>query len=219
LSLKTSTVLFADDDIKYASQFSQTLSYFFQKVLVANDGEETLSIFKNNDCDVIILDIEMPKLNGIEVAKKIREIDENIPIFIITNFQDLEVVRSGYKIQLVDYLIKPITFETLLETLNRCEKALPSKNKINISNNISYCNQTKCILSNNNILKLSPFESLVIELLLKNKSNVVTFEKFDNILIANNLSSMSLKNIIYKLRQKLPKNTIESKAKLGYLIR
>lgn len=216
--LKNYTVLFADDDTEYSTRFSKTLSYFFKEVRTVADGEEAYDNFIKYSSDIIILDLQMPKLNGLEVAEKIRVINSTVPIFIVTNYQDFESARQGYKYELVDFLIKPISFETLLSTLEKCEFLLSKINNgiIEIEKNIFYDKSQKILMNDNIINTLTSSEILVFEFMLKNKGRIIETAEFENLLFNENQNSSSIRNIIYKLRQKIPNDFITNISKVGY---
>lgn len=216
--LKNYTVLFADDDTEYSIRFSKTLSYFFKEIRVVSDGKEAYNNFINHSSDIIILDLQMPKFNGLEVAQKIRAINDKVPIFIATNFQDFESARQGYKYELVDFLVKPISFETLLSTLKKCESLLSKINNgiIEIERNIFYDKSQKILTNDNKINTLTNSEIIVLEYMLKNRAKIITTLEFENLLFNENQNSSSVRNIIYKLRQKIPNNLIINISKVGY---
>ncbi len=60
------------------------------------------------DCDVIFLDVEMPRMDGISVAKKIREVDQNVPIIFLTSYSQYAI--NGYEVNALDYVMKPLTY-------------------------------------------------------------------------------------------------------------
>lgn len=219
--LKNYTVLFADDDTEYSTRFSKTLSYFFKEVRTVNDGEEAYNNFVKHPSDIIILDLQMPKFNGLEVAEKIRVINDKVPIFIATNFQDFESARQGYKYELVDFLVKPISFETLLSTLKKCESLLSKINNgiIEIEKNIFYDKSKKILINDNKINTLTNSEIIVLEYMLKNRGKIITTIEFENFLFNENQNSSSVRNIIYKLRQKTSNDLITNISKVGYLFK
>lgn len=219
--LKNYTVLFADDDSEYSSRFSKTLSYFFKEVRTVDDGEEAYNNFIKSPSDIVILDLQMPKLNGLEVSQKIREINTTVPIFIVTNYQDFESAREGYKYELIDFLVKPVSFETLLSTLKRCETFLSeiSNEIIEIEQDIFYDKSQKTITNNKVENKLTNSEIIILEYMLSNRGKIITTVEFENLLFNENQNSSSVRNIIYKLRQKISNDLITNISKVGYLFK
>lgn len=218
--LKQCTVLFADDDKAYNDTFAKTLSYFFDKVICAYDGKEAFEKFCKNSCDIVILDMQMPHFDGIEVATKIREKNKNIPIFIVTNFEDFESAVKGYKCNLLDYITKPIAFETLLQTLQKCEELLNLNDlPIRLDGDMYYDKTTKTVQTPTQDKQLTNSESLILEYLLAHKGEVVESLRLENILYETDKSASGLKNVIYKLRQKIGENIISNVSKIGYVLK
>ncbi len=88
LVLKNKRILLAEDDAMTRIQVSNTLKMLFKTVYCATDGEEALSLYEDESPDIILTDIKMPKKDGIKLTRQIRQIDYNIPIIILTSFDD-----------------------------------------------------------------------------------------------------------------------------------
>lgn len=99
-----------------------------QKVVIESyhNGSEFHFTWSGDDSfDILLLDIEMPNLNGIELARKIREKDENLQIIFITGVADF--IGEGYDLQAVNYLLKPIKEEKLYDCLDTAVRKLPNE--------------------------------------------------------------------------------------------
>ncbi|NQY95324.1 MAG: response regulator [Campylobacteraceae bacterium] len=118
--LKRLKALYVEDDKHIRTELSALLSNFFGKVYTAADGAEGLKTYLENsdDIDVIISDINMPKLTGIEMLKKIREVDPKVPTFFATAYSDNEFLSEAIKLKVYDYIIKPIDIRNLLAVMN-----------------------------------------------------------------------------------------------------
>jgi two-component system cell cycle response regulator len=94
-NLKKLNILFVEDD----KLVNETLSFIFKKyvknIFSAYNGEEGLKIFKNNHIDIVLSDIQMPKMNGLEMAKAIRKINENIPVLFTTAFEESKYLKES----------------------------------------------------------------------------------------------------------------------------
>lgn len=88
----------------------------------AEDGEEAIQLAGALDPDLILMDIQMPKMNGLEAAREIKNAFPRIAIVILTAYPDFEYAREGLRINVDDYLLKPIRREKLLETIREIEK-------------------------------------------------------------------------------------------------
>jgi len=118
---KDLNILFVEDDKSARTSTILLLEEFFKKIDVATNGEEGLNYFKNNieDIDMIITDINMPKLSGLDMIEEIRKIDANIPIVIFSAHYESEYfIRSIYA-DVQGYVIKPIDMEQFIRVLDK----------------------------------------------------------------------------------------------------
>ena len=118
--LKRLTLLYVEDDDIIRNELSQLLANFFSQVLVAKDGKEGLRTFLENQdtIDIVLTDINMPLYNGIEMVKKIRNIDSKISVIFATAYSDNEFLLDAIKLRVQEYIIKPIDIRKLLSFLN-----------------------------------------------------------------------------------------------------
>jgi len=114
--LKTLTILYVEDEISLQEDICQNISPFVKEIIRGNDGDEGLDIFMSNrdEIDLIISDILMPKMNGIEMIDTIREVDLEIPVIYTTAFNDSEYMKQTIEQSIVSYILKPIDIELLL---------------------------------------------------------------------------------------------------------
>lgn len=109
-------LLVVDDDKEIVETLQKRLIKEGYEVVVAFDGEEALIKVKDENPDVILLDLMLPKLNGLDVLKEIREKyrDKWRPVIIISAKTELESLRNCYKLEADHYLTKPCTMENIL---------------------------------------------------------------------------------------------------------
>lgn len=93
---------------------------------IFNSGEELLKIY-SNDTDIILLDIQMGKINGMNTARQIRELDKKVEIIFITSL--IEYVLEGYEVRAYRYLIKPIKYDDFKNNVLNCIKDISIQNK------------------------------------------------------------------------------------------
>jgi len=117
--LENITVLYAEDESIIQKGITETLNLFEIDVICAQDGQEGLSIFKSGEkkIDLILTDIKMPKLDGLEMIKKIREIDKDIPVIITTAHQETTYLMQSIELNISSYVLKPIDIYKLEECL------------------------------------------------------------------------------------------------------
>lgn len=124
-------LLVADDEKDTVASLKSKLVREGYEVSIAFDGEEALMRVKENDPDVILLDLIMPKINGFEVIKEIREkyTDRWRPIIIISAKAELESVKKCYGLEADHYLTKPCSFENILRGIETMLSLIPAREK------------------------------------------------------------------------------------------
>lgn len=220
--LLSSNLLLIEDDSRIREKFSRLLGIYVNKIYEASDGEKALEVYKKHKPSFIITDIEMPNMDGLEFIEIIRKENEYIPIIITSGYSNKEYLLSSIKLQLIDYLIKPINYNDLLIGLEKVAKSLKKNrlsNSIEIINGIIYNPIDKTISVSNTINRLTINENELLELLIVNRGKLVTKHMVEEkIYIFKEMSDSALKNVIYKLRKKLVKDIIISVDRLGYKI-
>ncbi|DAB33905.1 MAG TPA: DNA-binding response regulator [Sulfurospirillum sp. UBA12182] len=113
-------VMIVDDEILALDRLQRLLSVHVQEIVRFDSSINALLEFKKGAFDIVFLDISMPQINGLDLAKKLIEIDENIFIIFQTAYEEhaLEAFKSGG----VDYLLKPIEDKELQKSLKKVEK-------------------------------------------------------------------------------------------------
>jgi PAS domain S-box-containing protein len=112
-------ILVVDDDKDICAHMKRELDREGYEVAVAYDGVESLDYFKNNRVDVVIADIRMPGMNGLELVRRCREINDDCVFIIITGYGDHETAIEALRLGVFDYLKKPVMLEELIVSVNR----------------------------------------------------------------------------------------------------
>jgi DNA-binding response OmpR family regulator len=220
--LKSSSLLFVEDDTRIRSKFIRLLGFYVNKIYEASDGEKALEIYKKNRPSFIISDIEMQGMNGLKFIEILKKENEIIPIIITSAYSNKDYLLFSIKLHLTDYLIKPIVYDELLSALEKVAiilKKTTLQNIIKISEGIFYNPLAKAVNVNDVVKTLTFTEYKLLELLLLNRRNIVTKEMVENnIYIFKEMSNTALKNVVYKLRKKIEKDLIIRVDKVGYKI-
>ncbi len=117
---KSLTLLYVDDDKDTRDVTLMILEELFDNIIVAVDGEDGFEKFKENNIDLIITDINMPKMNGLEMSKKIKQIDLYVPIIVLTAFNDKNLLENALNIGIDSFINKPLEgIELLVEKLEK----------------------------------------------------------------------------------------------------
>lgn len=216
---KNFSILFVEDDLEIQKNMSKILSLLCNRVYVASNGLEAYEIFTNNVIHIIITDYEMPFINGYDLVLKIREISQNIPIIILSNYTDKEKLLKCIPLNLTSYLEKPIIYEKLLETLQLCKNQIENNATLylTINDTLKYDFNTKSLIQNGNYIKLTTLEIQIFEYLLNKKNQLVYNDELLSVIFENDYYG-NIKNIIYRLRKKVSKNVIVNYKNLGYML-
>jgi DNA-binding response OmpR family regulator len=193
----------------------------FQNIYEASNANEALKIYNEKKPDIIITDISMPKMSGLELCEEIRKKDNKTPIIITTAYSDTKYLLKAVELNLVKYLIKPIEEESLFEALQICFEKINDQNSniINLSDKHKYDIFNHTLTHNNTIIKLTQSQTLLLELLIKHKNRVVTYQEIENHLYYDKgMSEDALKSLVRGLRSKINKELIENFSKIGYKI-
>jgi diguanylate cyclase (GGDEF)-like protein len=130
---KTLKVLYVEDNTKSRESLLLLIGNFFDDIVIAKDGQEGLEKFNQEKFDLIISDIRMPVMNGIEMCKNIRENNHkyNIPIIITTAHNESDILLECIKLNIHGFLLKPINLKQLEKVIrNVCEKIYYQKKSL-----------------------------------------------------------------------------------------
>ena len=111
-------VLYVEDDEMIREELSETIEFDVKELIVAENGEDGLEKFKKYNPDLVITDVKMPKMNGLQMSKEIKSISRNTPIIVTTAFSDSEYLMEAIKIGIDRYVTKPVDIDKLYDAMN-----------------------------------------------------------------------------------------------------
>jgi putative nucleotidyltransferase with HDIG domain len=121
---KDFTVLYAEDEERLRLDVRDYLLKFFKLVDTAKDGKESLSKYEKNPYDIVITDILMPNMDGLDMASEIKKINKNQKIIIVSAYADRDSFLKSIKIGIDGYIVKPFDYKQINEVLYKTAKAL-----------------------------------------------------------------------------------------------
>ncbi len=131
-------ILIADDEKKVCQLIYHLIDWEDKQFIgFANNGEEAFEMLIKEQVDLLITDIRMPGLSGIDLIKKIREHDKDIKIIIISGYDDFEYAQSALRYGVSDYILKPVKRQTLAKAINKLAKTVVLEKKLKAKNNTS----------------------------------------------------------------------------------
>ncbi len=219
---KNYTILYIEDDEGVRTVTSRSLNRMFNELYEAKDGEEGLVLYKKYHPDIILTDIQMPKMDGITLAKKIRKTDQTTKIIVSTAFSDKDYLMEAIELRLEKYIIKPLTSRNLIPALTKAVEDLEKEKdvKIVLGTNFHFDNSTSLFYLDEKVLELNKKELLFLKLLVLNKDRVVSYEEIEQYVWEDEYMSLnSLRTTIGFLRKKIPFNCIKNISNMGYKLK
>ncbi len=133
--LKQITILYAEDDLVIQKQTVGILQNLVKKVHVANCGQEAVELYDNNRVDIIITDITMPNMSGIEFSKHVRKDNSDIPIIVISAHNDSKILIEAIEIGISRFILKPLNISDLIQVITQFAENICNKSeKDSVSN-------------------------------------------------------------------------------------
>ncbi|MFA6740678.1 MAG: response regulator transcription factor [Arcobacteraceae bacterium] len=216
--LKTLKILIVEDEKRLAQLLKDAISDSFFSVVIAKDGNEGLKKFKSFKPDIIITDIMMPVCDGLDMTIKIKKLDENIPIIVLSAHSDKEQLLKAIDIGINKYFIKPFDPEEVIEHINKIAPSLNKKKQVKLKEDFMFDNNSMSLYKNAVLVNLTKREKEFIHLLIKVNNKVVDSEYIKENLWNKEVNDERLRTFIKRLRIKTSKDIIENISGQGYLI-
>lgn len=221
LATKNLCVLYVEDDDVARENGIEYLENYFNYIYAASDAFEGLKLYREYHPEIIITDIQMPKLNGLEFIKQIRKENKETQIIVITAFSDTAYLLQAIELQLIKYLIKPVQESAFKEALQLCIDSIHNKDSsiIELSQNTFFDRYNQTLVCEGEIVTLRTKELQLLNLLLKYKNRYVTYSEIESHIWRESvMSADALKTLIKNLKSKLPPNLISNLSGTGYKI-
>lgn len=171
-------ILVVEDERRLAEILKKQLEENGFATDLAYDGYSGKKLLESNNYNLVILDINLPLLNGYELCRDIRNTNTHIPIIMLTAFSSAENKITGFDVGADDYVIKPFDFRELLARINvfiKRSSALPRSDKLIIAD-LEMDINTKTVTRAGRKIELTAKESLLLETFLRNKEKLLTRE-------------------------------------------
>jgi DNA-binding response OmpR family regulator len=214
-------ILLLEDDELFASTVEDFLSDEGFEIDIASDGEKCLELNFEKNYDLYIFDINVPKINGLELLEQLRQSEDNTPTIFLTSYKDKDTLQNAFLKGCDDYLKKPVDLDELILRI----RALLKRNKknfesINLSDTLVFNPSNKRVYENGIDLNL-PIKVLeLIELCIENRGEIVTKNMIISKLWATNeeYSEGSIRVYINQIKKILNKDAISNIKGIGYKI-
>ncbi|MDO5045392.1 response regulator transcription factor [Campylobacter sp.] len=216
--LKNISVLLVEDDENTRVAITQSLEFYCKHIESAKDGLEGFNKYFQNQFDIVITDINLPNLNGLEMLDEIKKRAPHVASIIITSYDTSENMLASIELGAYNYLRKPFKIEELQTTILMATKNL-YENRVKFKEIYEYDLSQKTLFKNGEEVGLTKIESKLFFLLVSNLGKVVNYEVIENFVWnEKSMSNEALRMVVKKIRLKTDANLIENISGAGYRI-
>jgi two-component system, OmpR family, response regulator len=219
-------ILLVEDDIPLAEGLKQSLHRENYAVDWVSTGQLAISAARAGDIELLILDLGLPDMDGLEVLHKIKKIDESLPVLILTARDGVENKVIGLDLGAEDYLAKPFEIAELLARLRVIERRIgTSKSAVLSIDNVEIDTSAHIISCNGTKLDFSRREYMILKSLMESAGRIQSKAQLENKLYewGEEVSSNTIEVHIHNIRKKLPndvsKDFIKTVRGVGYIVR
>lgn len=217
--LKQTKILYIDDEEFIRENAVEYLGFHSDFIYEAKDGEEGYALYKEVSPDIIITDINMPRLNGLEMIQRIRLEDKTTKILVATAHLEPEYLLLAVELGLIKYLVKPITEDKLLPILKSCASSLNAcENIFKIDEQHSFDTFNKTLFKEDKQVELTKKELYFLDCLIKNYKRTLSYEELSTKVWAGEMSDDAMRSVVKLLRRKITKESIKNVSGIGYTL-
>ncbi len=212
-------VLLVEDEATLAKLLKEAIGDYFAEFTIAYDGIEGLEAYRKLKPDIVITDITMPKMDGLQLASAIKSEDPGTPVVILSAYSDKQKLLGAIDVGVVKYFIKPFDPEELLSYLCELAERIKRENRIKLIEPFEYDLQSEQLFKKGVLVHLSKRESRFIAQLLHSPNHYLSNEAIKTALWGEEeVSDDRLRTFIKRVRQKSDRKLIENISGQGYLL-
>lgn len=215
--LSNFTLLYVEDEDGIRENICEILQDVFKEIYLAKNGEEAYSLFMEKKPDLIITDIKMPKLNGLELIERIRHINAKVRVIILSAHTDLDYMLKATELHLVKYIVKPMNEEKLVDALEGFINSYENSKICTLLPQWLFDEGRSTIKGPNEEFILTKKETTFLKLLLK-KHRIISYEEMENLIWGHEhvMTQNALRLFIKNFRKKLPPDVLKNVQGIGY---
>jgi len=213
-------ILLLEDEYSLRISIEEFLSDIGYEVDGFMDGLEAYDAVYEKSYDILLLDVNVPSLNGFDILKKLREDGVSTPAIFLTSMTDTTNLKEGYKRGCCDYIRKPFDLEELELRIDQALASVSSDDSsiVNIGCNIFYDMKKSKLSLHDKEIVLRKTEKDLLEVLIKHKNAVVSTQMFQDEVWGEYVEPATIRVQLNNLRKKLPDELIQNRRGLGYII-
>ncbi|AFL68169.1 response regulator transcription factor [Sulfurospirillum barnesii] len=217
-TLKEKHILFLEDNEEFAQNFMALLELFVHKIFHCNTLEIAYNTLQTQKIDIIISDIKVHHENALSFIETVRHTNTTIPIIVLSGNKNEEFLLRAIPLNLMAYLLKPVKYKELIETLNRCSISLSASNHLVLKNGYAFDKHNRILFTNEGYkIDLNKKETAFVELLIEHQNRVVSKTMmYETLWNFDDVSEQALLNFVMRFRKKVGKQFIQTVNEAGY---
>jgi len=218
--LNNLTVLIVENENDGKKIVQEVMRDKFEKVITAQNGDEGLKKFKKYNPNMVITDVSMPIMNGLDMAKYIKEISKDTPIIVFSANSEKETLLKAIDVGVDKYVLRPIDLDNFLVILEDVAKnKIETANIIQVASGYSF-NKIKRVLIRDGVeISLTKKELAFISLLIKRLGTLVLHDEIKNVVwVGESVTEAAIRTFVKRVRDKVGSSFIKNVPGLGYKI-
>ena len=219
--LSNCTIIYIEDDDIIRQYISEFLGRYCKNLFTVQNAEAGLDLYNSKKPDIMIIDINLPGMSGLELITLIRKNDEKTRVLVTTAYTNKEFTIAAIELSLTRYLVKPVTSSDLKDAL---KKAITEFNKV--SNKISnidlgdgfiYNLEDNFIIKGDSKIILRHKEKQLLDFFIENENKIVSYESLENKIWSDEIMTQNaIRSQIKNIRSKTHQKILINISKIGY---
>lgn len=220
--LSTLKIVYIEDDDSIRNYITEFLNRLKITVYDTSCAEDGIKLYKEHKPDILIVDINLPRMNGIDFITQVRKIDTTTRVIITTAYTNPEFTITAIELDITRYLVKPLTSEKLISAIEKAIGEIDSEpnradNIIDLGEGFTYSIQNELLYSQGEQVLLRKKELELLKFFIKHSSRTITYDMIeDSIWSDGNMTQDAIRSQIRNLRQKTYRNIIKNISGIGY---
>lgn len=213
-------ILLLEDEMMLCEAISEYLTSVGHKVSVCHDGLDALEKAGSDPFDLLVLDINVPGMDGLDLLEKLHASKIRTPAIYISALVDIEEISRAYDLGCYDYLKKPFHLKELALRIDKViQTSTPPQSHLRLSKSYSYDAAASTLLCDNVTQALTKRQLQIIDLLAKNRGRIVDFDQFRAYIWDDEyVDNATIRAEVSRLKKSLKEDFIQNIRSLGYMI-
>ncbi len=219
--IAASTIVYIEDDKNVREYIMEFLKRYCKNVHEAGSAEDGLELYNRVNPEIMIVDINLPGISGLELISKIRQNDKDTRILVSTAYTNKEFMVEAIELALTRYLVKPITSKDLLGALKKClseySEISSGLSNIDLGENCYYNYRTKSFIKDGEELDLRRKERQILEFFIEKNDEIISYETLESEIWQDDImTENSIRSQIRNIRKRTHPNILKNVSGIGY---